>query len=115
VEYATKVLIQGWNCSVSRSLVLTNELLQCKLIILLHHTDCGGQAAAKFRDFAFKKVQLLFTTTPLTEGRLNIGIETKRLFAKKRHLAETWSACDYMIRNSEGRLNIEIETNGLLQ
>jgi carbonic anhydrase len=42
---------------VIRSLVLTNELLECKLIILLHHTDCGGQAAAKFHDFAVKKVK----------------------------------------------------------
>jgi carbonic anhydrase len=42
---------------VIRSLVLTNELLQCKMIILLHHTDCGAQAAAKYHDFAVKKVK----------------------------------------------------------
>lgn len=42
---------------VIRSLVLTNELLQCKLIILMHHTDCGAQAAAKYHDFAVKKVK----------------------------------------------------------
>ena len=44
-------------CAIHRSLVLTNELLQCKLIILMHHTDCGGQAAAKYHDFAVKKVR----------------------------------------------------------
>ncbi|KAK9917717.1 hypothetical protein WJX75_007490 [Coccomyxa subellipsoidea] len=42
---------------VIRSLVVTQEILNCKVILVVHHTDCGAQAAVKHHSWLVKKVK----------------------------------------------------------
>lgn len=42
---------------VIRSLVVAQELLNCKTILLVHHTDCGAQAAKKHHSWLIKKIK----------------------------------------------------------
>ncbi|BDA48860.1 probable carbon disulfide hydrolase [Coccomyxa sp. Obi] len=42
---------------VIRSLVIAQELLNCKVILLIHHTDCGAQAAKKHHSWLVKKIK----------------------------------------------------------
>ncbi|KAK9917579.1 hypothetical protein WJX75_006013 [Coccomyxa subellipsoidea] len=42
---------------VIRSLVVAQELLNCKIILLIHHTDCGAQAAKKHHSWLIKKIK----------------------------------------------------------
>ncbi len=45
---ALPTLLNGWcACVGCRSLIVAQELLHVRDVIIMHHTDCGGQAAVR--------------------------------------------------------------------
>ena len=64
-----------------RSLVVADELLHTKTIFVIHHTDCGGQAAVKMHDVLEKRVSAPLASAgllnPLLSSYMNISRVSK--------------------------------------